>query len=52
MYSEVLSNRRDKWIMEVEVRINMASDLFSADALYHVDCDKKVSKFQGISNRY
>ena len=32
--------------MEVEGHINMVSDLFSADALYHVDCDKRFKIFR------
>ena len=43
---EILSKRKDKLGAEIEGRINMVSDLFSADALYHVDCDKRFKRFR------
>ena len=37
---KMLTQRKKTQGVEVMGLVNMVSDLFSGDALYHVDCDK------------
>ena len=45
---KMLTQRKDTWGAEVMGCVNMVSDLISADALYHVDCDKRFKSFRAL----
>ena len=45
---KMLTQRKDTWGVEVMGRVNMVGDLFSADALYHVACDKRFKSFRAL----